>query len=1015
LALSALAVPSLAAPQALGDLLQAPDGSYYQLAAHQGGTASTWRLSGVTYGRLVNVYALDASGAVTSSPVLHDVVIHPDLDIDGVSYQYDESPVTQEARLVILAPFSGAAGASDRFVALLNKAQRGLPEIAPKDDVPGATGYSMVPRNAALVLRMDDLLADGEADELQLAQHVRTLVDAPAATPFAAQRTFFDPNHGAVVRGSFHSTRIVVDLTVSEVEASAMSTPAPINPVGLPASEAGSTDANVAIRIPTKVAPGAGQFGVLRNLAGNPPSPGGGPFDASSPTVDLVRAMRSGNGSDAFKGFLSDSSAPQILGRWAANVTAAFDDPAGTIGVDFIVSLTFLSTCAVAPQPGHLIEAPGRFLEVQAVGAQPDASGLVPRVKVRALGGPTTAGALLGVTGYVLPYQEGEDSACWLGVTPTPGTLPATDVAPNAQFGLRFSEPMDPDTVSPYDTFAILRAGHGPSAHEYVPASIVVGGDLTVFTSVPSLPLSHAQGTAETYRVWFGGSQHFTDLAGNAIEMKPNVADLVLDASAPSDANGGVVMRFSSLDEVQLPPAAMGASDLRGQVTIDTASGVVHPRAVTRFSALADRSQTVPGLMIPFAQGVQTPLNPLGAKLMNVWRYADVGMSSTDEAQHNLDVEGLAWAPVGGQVIADVFPEFEMRMSHSGYQPDEALDVNLLPNYPSSGLSKQTFADNVLQDPASPQSVVHGKALGYAIDPADLFTATSGTAMLPWPMNEQGGPYTSFLWRDTAVQAKAAPNGAGLDLEIMELIGLIPSAGTVALPGQVPSIGLPLLTEFRCYPSASSLGLNMFDVSLAINSSRLPAFRVYSAGGFNAAGQPVQVDPDLEPVPSGGFNPSSIPPGGMTPPEDNVYYVGQMDLVTRVSRAHTIWIDTGVSDGSTAFLAPQVLAGAGGQPAGTEVVVAFRGASAISGGSLAGAAFDAATIDPYGAVNLSPGVYLGTDNDVSFVPAGDATWKSDPNALAGSRYVQARVSFLGNAQTLESASMSSLAFAYDHQ
>ena len=69
LALCALALPSIAAPPALGDLLQAPDGSYYQLAAHQGGAASTWHLSGVTYGRLVNVYALDASGAMTAGAV----------------------------------------------------------------------------------------------------------------------------------------------------------------------------------------------------------------------------------------------------------------------------------------------------------------------------------------------------------------------------------------------------------------------------------------------------------------------------------------------------------------------------------------------------------------------------------------------------------------------------------------------------------------------------------------------------------------------------------------------------------------------------------------------------------------------------------------------------------------------------------------------------------------------------------------------------------------------------------
>jgi hypothetical protein len=396
-------------------------------------------------------------------------------------------------------------------------------------------------------------------------------------------------------------------------------------------------------------------------------------------------------------------------------------------------------------------------------------------------------------------------------------------------------------------------------------------------------------------------------------------------------------------------------------------------------------------------------------------------MSSTDESTHNVDVEGLAWAPLGGLVVADAFPEFEMRLAHSHYLPEEHVSpFSLLPEYPQSGLSKASFDANVLADAASPQKVVHAKALGYAISPLDAFTSASGTTMLPWPLNRSGGPYETYLWRDTAVQATAGPNGAGIDQKIMADAGLIPAgtSGAVAPAGAVPSIGLPLLMEFRCYPSATSIGLNHLDVSLAINSSRLPAFRVYSAGGTGGGGLPVIKDPDLEAAPSGGFNPSSIPPGQATPPDDDVYYVGQMDLVTRVSRAHTIWIDTGVSDGSTSFLAPQILPPAAAQPAGTEIVIALRGATAIGGASGAaglGLAFDASSIDPYGAVRGAAGAYLGVDSDVAFVVPGDAAWKADPLTLASARFVQARVSFIGNAQTLESAELSSLAFAYDHQ
>jgi hypothetical protein len=718
LALLAAAGPALAAPQSVGDLLRAPGsetGGWFHLDANQGGDAATWQVRRTFYGRLVDVHALDARGAPTAEPVMRDLVIHPEIASDGIDYLLEESPLTRDARLVILRTFAGAArgaaDARDPFVALLQRAQRDLPAIAPKGLAPAALPpCSMLPRNAALVLQMDDLLADGPDEARALSDAVKLHVGYPPLTALGA-RVFFDANHGALVEGpagrEFHATRVIVDLSVSEVEASSAASPVPVNVLGLPASALGVTAANVAVRIPTRPAPPVGQFSVLRNLAGHPASAGAGPFDPASPTQDVVRAMRSGNSDDSFLGFLIDTTPPQLLGTWPASVDAAFDAPAGVAGVDFVVRLRFTSPCAAAPHPGHGIKSPGGLLLVTAVGPEPDAAGIVWRVRVKARSAPTTPAALLGSAVYVLPYQPGEDPACWVTITPTPATLPAAGVDPSAQVALRFSEPMDPASVAPYDTFAIVRTAHVPTAHDFVPAEVLASLDLQTFTSAPEFPLSHAQGTAETYFAWFGGPASMTDLAGNPVVAKPLFAALTLDASAPTDRNGGVVMRFSALDEVQLPPAALGRPDLRGQVLHDLAAGVVHPRAVTRFSAAADRSQCVPGRMFPFPSGVREPLSPLGAKLMSVWRYADVGMSSTDESTHNVDVEGLAWAPLGGVVFADAFPEFEMRLAHSHHLPEEHVTFTLLPEFPQSGLGKATFGANVLADPASPQKVVH--------------------------------------------------------------------------------------------------------------------------------------------------------------------------------------------------------------------------------------------------------------------------------------------------------------------
>ena len=43
------------------------------------------------------------------------------------------------------------------------------------------------------------------------------------------------------------------------------------------------------------------------------------------------------------------------------------------------------------------------------------------------------------------------------------------------------------------------------------------------------------------------------------------------------------------------------------------------------------------------------------------------------------------------------------------------------------------------------------------------------------------------------------------------------SPAGLAGAGAIPSVGLPLLMEFRSYPSSISLGLNPLDISLALN------------------------------------------------------------------------------------------------------------------------------------------------------------------------------------------------------
>jgi hypothetical protein len=491
--------------------------------------------------------------------------------------------------------------------------------------------------------------------------------------------------------------------------------------------------------------------------------------------------------------------------------------------------------------------------------------GTVTNARVRLEGHePISPAELLGNATVLLRLRASAlDQACWVRFSPAAGVLPGTDVDPASQ-------------VLAASTSRWIRARYGrtircascaatrpvpPDPHSIVAAQVLSSSDLGTFVVSPLLPLTHVQGEATPYHVQVvNGSHGVRDLAGNPLALPLPAAEFTLTPGAASEDTGSVVLRFTSPDEL-----APEGADLRGQFFFDFVEERIRPRPVAFTSVPADASNPVPSIMIPFAPGVQTPLSPLGSKLHAVWRYADLGWSVRDESKYDVDVVGLAWAPVNGHVINDFFEGFEIRLAHSRFLPDEQLDTNLLPKYQNSGLrdAPNPFTANILEDPLSPQKVVHPRALGYVVNVTDLFQGASGTTLMPFPLNQGPGPMQSYTWRDTRVQAVGAPNGAGIpmDIESGAPLFLEPNHGTVAAAGAVPSIGLPLLMEFRCYPSDRGLGLNALSAMLAINSSALPSFRAFSTGGINASGNVVVKDPDTQTVPTGGFDPSSTPPG----------------------------------------------------------------------------------------------------------------------------------------------------------
>jgi hypothetical protein len=1015
-----------------GEELAKPGGGTFFVDFNQGGNATRLHLVEMFWARLVDVHDIDDLGGVDLEPVFRDFAISENIQSDGTNYRLETNPISQKTRLVVLRQRGAPDAGLGTFDSLLRSAAEGLPPIVPRHD-DGSTGdqYPFVVRNGAIVMRFDDVLDDDVEAQQDLIETVRVGVNYPPVTPFP-NRLIFDPNHGALVGGEFHSTRVLIDLTVSETESVAMVVPQPVNTVGLPPSLTTTTNPNVSVRMPTRTDFGSGQFKLLRGLSGVPLSPlENGPVDRTVATRDIVRAMRSGNPSDSNKGFLLDLSPPEILGAWSLTVENALDAPGGLPGFDYLLDVTFTTICRGAPQASDVVSIGESFLEVIQDSAAPDVDGLVQGLRVRSLSDvPIQAGTgLLGNALFLSTFNPSDPvpPGCWITFAPAPTALPTLGVSTSARVTVRFSEPMEPSSISPFDNFYVVR---GDTSTQVIPTNLFVGeitptSDLKEFTFNPTRPLPHDTDTAETYHVRIDGP---TDLAGNALGATPAGINFEMEASQPAVRNGGTVLRFGGTDELE----PIGFSDLRGQFFLDFDRKVIRPRQALFSSYPADRTNPVPSIMIPFLRGVQTPLSPLGSKLQTVWRYCDLGWQVLDETKYNLDVFGLSWAPRNGQVVNDFFENFEIRLSHSRRLPDETIDAFLLPKYPNSGLNT-AFLSNILGDPLSPQKVVHPRSLGYQVNVADLFLASSGTVMIPFPLNRVLDEAVTYTWRDTSVLSLGGANGPGvpLDIEADAPLFLENAFGYVADVNEVPSFGLPLLLEYRCFPSNQGLGLNPLDISLAVNSSPLPSFRAYSTGGINQSGIPVIRNPDEEQVARGGFNPLANPPGSPTTrADDNSFYIGQLDVVTRLSRVHSVWINTSLENPD--FFDPVILPTEAEQPEGTAIIVEYRGADGFTLGELDGVVgnpvnesvfpFNAQRLNAYGDIFVIVRIggtnthkILGSDvfpGSVQYV-TGNRNWVDDIDTVDTAKYLQLRITFASNIDTGLSPELSAVGITYD--
>jgi hypothetical protein len=1011
-----------------GSIVNHPDPSIgsntFVVDANSGGQAGGLGIRQVLWGRLVNVR--DSLGALQNT----DMVVGDDIRSDNLDFALTVNPITEETTVQILH-LAGTPAYVNAFLRL----DQNLTSVLDKSLLPSELPpFTLLPRNAALVIKFNDLLDTATIQQVNL----RMVVGYPAVTPFD-YRAVLDRNHGDLFDADgdgvleFHTTRVILDTTVSSVEAGMSNPPLPINNLGLPAS-LNLSQANVGVRIPTLRDGSIGQTTILTNLAGNGVSFGNnGSSDGSVSTHDIVRAVRSGGNAsvtgDPYNGFLTDEIPPRIVGIQPV----AISTPTG-VADDYVTTVDYvLDACALRPKVGDVIQEPGVFAQVTQALNNPS-GGTVTEVHFRVVspvGGTLSPGPAQFFTLWD-PVENFGKEGCFVSYQPNVapgGTGPGEGVSSDSRVIVRFSEPMDPTTITAFDNMPVLRsdpASGTPTARDYVIGDALPSADLKQYSFVPVINFKHTLGSSNDH-YWINlasGATGPVDLAGNPISDALPTVRFSIDPNDATENNGSLVFRFSTQDELNND----GKPEWRGQVAPDLTHGRIGPRPVTRLRATCDRTVPVPGQMPQFTQGLQTPLSGLGSKLQTLWRYCDVGYALFDESTYNVDVEHLYWAPAGGNVVGDTYDLFEIRLSHTKCLPDESIDPSSLwPIYPNSGLS-DTYNSNFLDSVYDPQRVVHPRELGYVVNPADKkWASTLGEQVMPYPLN-QGLPvsqYQYYTWRDTALLAKGAiGDSPGAELRIVCTIvyGQGPGCWTCpytnfASTNPAPSIALPLLMEFRCFPDSGALGLNSLDVNFAVNSSSRPNFRAYSTGGTNTSGQQVTINPDLDSVAHGGFNPTSNPPGQPTLRFDNTVYLGEMDLVLRISRMHSIWLDSLMN--FPTYLPPVVEPRDSDQPLGTSVVLDYRGATQISQGQ--NIATDATFIDPYGNATLCPvnnppqgtcPVTLCTTNGVPAFFQANGTWRPSITNINTAKLFQVRVTFISNTETNISPSLSALGFAF---
>ncbi|MDA1260611.1 MAG: hypothetical protein O3A20_08300, partial [Planctomycetota bacterium] len=340
--------------------------------------------------------------------------------------------------------------------------------------------------------------------------------------------------------------------------------------------------------------------------------------------------------------------------------------------------------------------------------------------------------------------------------------------------------------------------------------------------------------------------------------------------------------------------------------------------------------------------------------------------------------------------------------------PDDIIDAGSgYPRWPNSGMRRLSvdpfdaniFAFNYAPDPKD-ELIVFDR--DYRIQNVNKYLNAGSNFMMPWPDFASTYTYrdTTYPKPDGAVLEGGNKTGGSALGAPPEVLG----QPLVYPTGKIPSIALPLLMRYRCYPRGQEFGFNGFQVQIMVGSSALPAFRIVSSGGRDGQNVWHLVRPDLPPegtAPTGGYNTSN---GGVSKNHGPELYWGMADFVTKISRVHTHWFGLG---GSLASMSPLTVEPVPSvQLAGTQVIVELRGADNITTTNCDDPLTRMSDFDAYGD-------YIGTCSTIS----GLTSWSTSVTDLitGGKDFIQVRITFVSNISQDLDPVLDALGFAWNVQ